>query len=429
MVESGESSGLGDDILGAVPRTIPHSRPAAKAADGKKPVIFLQFTENKRPSYFGSWSKRSKCVNGTAPVSRDEALFDYDIDSDDEWEEPADGEDLGDDGEELEEGEKEEEEEEANDGFTVPDGYLSDEEGQGGNQGKRTLADGETAAPAPKRKKNVFAKFSQTGVEFDTKSIVESLNEENESVAHLRGLSVYRSIVYGGQYPIKCGPPLPTVDSSTKKRPLEAPPVPPPSMAQSAVTAFPTGAGEVNMLVPKRKKKKVEASVDDASHKPQGVKPVATPPVMPSASGRDTAAVNVPIVTPATKPVGVKKRVTPTSVKSESATPKTLDEPALAQGEDEVTITKVTSSKVTPLAPMNNIRDVSMPKPSGVQKANVESSVSPAKKAPKAKTPAAKETVSEKEEEILEAGKEVPKPQQKSLLSFFAKAGTAGKAK
>lgn len=53
-------------------------------------------------------------------------MFEYDIDSDDEWEEPEDGESLR--GSEDEESQDEQYEED-NDMF-VPHGYLSEEEGQ-----------------------------------------------------------------------------------------------------------------------------------------------------------------------------------------------------------------------------------------------------------------------------------------------------------
>ncbi|CAI7911104.1 unnamed protein product [Closterium sp. NIES-54] len=96
----------------------------------------LQFVENTRPAYYGTYSLASSgVVRPRAPLRKDPVL-NYDVDSEAEWEEedPA-GESLSDsegeddldkiDPEEGGEGEDEEEE----DGFVVPDGYLSEDEG------------------------------------------------------------------------------------------------------------------------------------------------------------------------------------------------------------------------------------------------------------------------------------------------------------
>ncbi|XP_050059659.1 chromatin assembly factor 1 subunit A-like [Aphis gossypii] len=86
----------------------------------------LQFDENKRPPYWGTWRKKSLYVKPKRPFACDKIMFDYEIDSDDEWEEEDPGESIhGTDNEE----EPEDEYEVDNDVF-VPHGYLSDEEGQ-----------------------------------------------------------------------------------------------------------------------------------------------------------------------------------------------------------------------------------------------------------------------------------------------------------
>ncbi|XP_050442813.1 DNA ligase 1 isoform X2 [Adelges cooleyi] len=86
----------------------------------------LQFHENKRPPYWGTWRKKSLYVKPRKPFSYDKIMFDYEIDSDDEWEEEDPGESLhGSDDEK----ESEDDYEVDNDVF-VPHGYLSDEEGQ-----------------------------------------------------------------------------------------------------------------------------------------------------------------------------------------------------------------------------------------------------------------------------------------------------------
>ena len=58
-------------------------------------VKFLLFHQNNRPAYFGSFTRPSSVVCGRDPLAHDGALFEYEVDSDEEWEEPGDGEELG----------------------------------------------------------------------------------------------------------------------------------------------------------------------------------------------------------------------------------------------------------------------------------------------------------------------------------------------
>ncbi|XP_059628601.1 chromatin assembly factor 1 subunit FAS1 isoform X2 [Cornus florida] len=94
----------------------------------------LQFDKNNRPAFYGIWPKKSQVVGPRHPFEKD-AELDYDIDSDEEWEEEEPGENLSDcemddDKESLEEGcSKADDEDESEDGFFVPDGYLSENEG------------------------------------------------------------------------------------------------------------------------------------------------------------------------------------------------------------------------------------------------------------------------------------------------------------
>ncbi|KAJ6982831.1 chromatin assembly factor 1 subunit FAS1-like [Populus alba x Populus x berolinensis] len=94
----------------------------------------LQFDKSHRPAFYGIWPKKSHVVGPCHPFGRDPDL-DYNVDSDEEWEEEDPGESLSDcdkdDGEEMlqEEYSKADEEEESEDGFFVPDGYLSENEG------------------------------------------------------------------------------------------------------------------------------------------------------------------------------------------------------------------------------------------------------------------------------------------------------------
>jgi len=54
----------------------------------------LQFHENYRPAYYGTWRKRSNVISARRPWQRDTSFFAYDVDSDEEWEEEEPGESL-----------------------------------------------------------------------------------------------------------------------------------------------------------------------------------------------------------------------------------------------------------------------------------------------------------------------------------------------
>ncbi|TWW57702.1 Chromatin assembly factor 1 subunit A [Takifugu flavidus] len=91
------------------------------------PMKLLQFRENYRPAYWGTWSKKSSHVSPRCPFRQDKNLLDYDVDSDEEWEEEEPGESLShSEGEDEEEGGDDDDDD---DGFFVPHGYLSDDEG------------------------------------------------------------------------------------------------------------------------------------------------------------------------------------------------------------------------------------------------------------------------------------------------------------
>lgn len=89
----------------------------------------LQFDKSRRPAFFGTFRKRSKIIKGKQPFSRDLNLFDYDLDSEEEWCAAEDTEI----GEQLPESDHEEDKEpvdnyEVDNKFLVPHGYLSDDE-------------------------------------------------------------------------------------------------------------------------------------------------------------------------------------------------------------------------------------------------------------------------------------------------------------
>ncbi|KAL8517883.1 hypothetical protein ACS0TY_009265 [Phlomoides rotata] len=101
---------------------------------GKKRVPvnqLLQFDKSNRPAFYGVWPRKSQVVGPHRPFVKDPDI-EYDIDSDEEWEEDEPGESLSDcdKDDDDEEGDlKDDDGDESEDGFFVPDGYLSGNEG------------------------------------------------------------------------------------------------------------------------------------------------------------------------------------------------------------------------------------------------------------------------------------------------------------
>ncbi|XP_069784934.1 chromatin assembly factor 1 subunit A isoform X2 [Narcine bancroftii] len=105
------------------------------SSDGRKfcRMKLLQFRENHRPAYWGTWQKKSARISPRNPFVKDEPLLDYDVDSDDEWEEEEPGESLShSEGDDDDEGDDEDDD----DGFFVPHGYLSEGEGVTDEEGE-----------------------------------------------------------------------------------------------------------------------------------------------------------------------------------------------------------------------------------------------------------------------------------------------------
>ncbi|KAK1805947.1 hypothetical protein P4O66_013002, partial [Electrophorus voltai] len=120
------------------PRRRDSMRDCIVVTDGPKPdevpyrkrygrMKLLQFHENYRPAYWGTWSKMTTSISPRCPFRQDKDLLDYEVDSDEEWEEEEPGESLShSEGDEDDEGGDDDDED---DGFFVPHGYLSDGEG------------------------------------------------------------------------------------------------------------------------------------------------------------------------------------------------------------------------------------------------------------------------------------------------------------
>jgi hypothetical protein len=54
--------------------------------------------DSVRPPYWGTWTKKSEAVRARRPLGRD-ARLDYEVESEDDWEDEGEGEDLGSDDE------------------------------------------------------------------------------------------------------------------------------------------------------------------------------------------------------------------------------------------------------------------------------------------------------------------------------------------
>ncbi|XP_013113213.2 chromatin assembly factor 1 subunit A [Stomoxys calcitrans] len=93
-------------------------------------VKFYKFHDNRRPPYYGTWRKKSTVVTPRRPFAQDKKTFDYEVDSDDDWEEEEPGESLEDGSDDDKEKESEDEDYEVDNEWFVPHGHLSDEEMQ-----------------------------------------------------------------------------------------------------------------------------------------------------------------------------------------------------------------------------------------------------------------------------------------------------------
>ncbi|RKP04167.1 hypothetical protein CXG81DRAFT_16445 [Caulochytrium protostelioides] len=132
-------------------RTAHRPRLAPNAADTTWKLI--QFHLQWRPPYWGTWIRTAdeRDIRPRRPFARSRQL-DYDVQSDLEWEEDVSGDDCSDAGEEDDEelaggpGDSASEMlEDEDDGWLVPHGYLSDDEGMadGHGDGDEAMADAE----------------------------------------------------------------------------------------------------------------------------------------------------------------------------------------------------------------------------------------------------------------------------------------------
>ncbi|XP_076664350.1 uncharacterized protein LOC143366829 [Andrena cerasifolii] len=106
----------------------------------KQRTKLLQFSENQRPPYWGTWRKRSSCINPRKPCAKDTKWFNYEVDSQDEWEEEEPGESIRGSDDEKDEEQTEDNEYDVDNEFMVPHGYLSDEELRADEEDKEDMS-------------------------------------------------------------------------------------------------------------------------------------------------------------------------------------------------------------------------------------------------------------------------------------------------
>lgn len=54
----------------------------------------LQFAEDVRPAYYGTFTQKSSVITGKTPFAQDTSSFDYEVDSEAEWEPEGEGEEI-----------------------------------------------------------------------------------------------------------------------------------------------------------------------------------------------------------------------------------------------------------------------------------------------------------------------------------------------
>ncbi|KAI9302481.1 chromatin assembly factor 1 subunit A-domain-containing protein [Cunninghamella echinulata] len=111
---------------------------------------FLQFTEDVRPAYYGTWTKQSDKIKGNAPFTKDIDILDYEHESEAEWEPEGEGEDIqsgdddDDDAPEMADSE--------DIGWLVPEGYLSEGEGVDSDDGMSKIVNRLSMRPNSRKK-------------------------------------------------------------------------------------------------------------------------------------------------------------------------------------------------------------------------------------------------------------------------------------
>jgi len=222
VIEEEDADGIGEAVVTS--ESVPID---GKTIERRK---VLKFCENNRPPYRGTWRKKTKYITGRHPFRKDEDCFNYDYDSDDDWEEEANGENLSDcEDEKDEEEEKKTEAEndyEVDNDFFVPHGYLSDDEGKSDQEEMENEMEVDDEKDTKKKKEQL--KQKQTEFENEIKQKTRQLkprvfgclwmSEETTNKAYdqlLKVLNPYRAVVC-------CSAKLPIATTYSKVKPKDA---------------------------------------------------------------------------------------------------------------------------------------------------------------------------------------------------------------
>ncbi|CAD6186153.1 unnamed protein product [Caenorhabditis auriculariae] len=128
----------------------------------------IQFHDNTRPPYYGTWRKKPQVIKGRRPFASETGI-DYEVDSDAEWEdEPSDGEECRSDEEDVGDDEVM-----SDDGFFVPPCYLSDGEGEG-------ESDSEQKVDEAKPRKRVIIEEDEGGAGSSGGGIINSSGQKED---------------------------------------------------------------------------------------------------------------------------------------------------------------------------------------------------------------------------------------------------------
>lgn len=158
-----EEDGIGEAVITS------ESVPKGKTTVRRK---VLKFCENNRPPYCGTWRKTTKLITARRPFIKDEDFFNYEYDSDEDWEEEATGESLSDcedDKDMDEEGKPEtaENDYEVDNDFFVPHGYLSDDEGKSDQEEMENEMEVDCEKDTNKKKEQKQKEQKQKQTDFD----------------------------------------------------------------------------------------------------------------------------------------------------------------------------------------------------------------------------------------------------------------------
>lgn len=126
-----EAGVLGDDRL----LEENGKRGLANLADRKRlPIKLLHFASDRRPAWYGTWTRSSNFVSSRKPLAQDPVALDYSYDSDAEWEDfdPMEGDDINDNDDKEDDHESRSDSDSEMDDFLVDDlEEEEDEEGDG----------------------------------------------------------------------------------------------------------------------------------------------------------------------------------------------------------------------------------------------------------------------------------------------------------